>query len=209
MRWSDILTPQRSDMGLLSAPGYVPGRLYGFRTYSYMGLLHVASFTDVLDIFQAPAAPVPTNWSHRTQLPFARQRSPASQELQEASVCMGLAFSALAGAGTLACLALGGVSLLTGRGRIEDSTLVIAALAAGFYSTIFLSLHRLGDPYTPGFWLPRLVLPALLVFFCLGFVALDLALRRTGGPERWKTAAERVALGYTLAACLVFAGFLA
>ena len=209
MRWSDILTPQRSDVGLLSAPGYLGGRLYGFRNYSYMGLLHVASFTDVLDIFQAPAAGVEKDGSHRTQLPFARQRTRASQALQEVSVCMGLAFSALAGIGTLACLVLGGVSLLSGRGRIEDSAaLVLAALAGGFYSTIFLSLHRLGDPYTPGFWLPRLVLPALLVFYCLGFVGLDLALRRAGGSEKGGTVA-RLAFGYTLAACLVFAGFLA
>ena len=208
MRWSDILTPQRSDLGIFSAPGYLSGRLYGFREYSYPGLLHVASFSDVLDIFQAPADAVPRDWDHRTQVPFARRRTPASQALQEASVRMGVVFSALAVAGTLACGALGVLSLATGRPRIGDSTLVITALAAGFYATIFLSLHRLGDPYTPGFWLPRLVLPALLVFFCLGFVFLDLVVRpRAAGG--WKGPALWAAFAYTAAACAVFAGFLA
>ncbi|HEY5078429.1 MAG TPA: glycosyltransferase family 39 protein [Opitutaceae bacterium] len=209
MRWSDILLPQRSDLGLFRAPGYLSGKLYGFRNFSYMGLLHVASFCDVLDIFQAPAGSVPQDWGHRTQVPFARRRTAASQALQEASVRMGLAFSILALVGTVACGVLGALSLLTGRPRIEDSTLVITALAAGFYSTIFFSLNRLGDPYTPGFWLPRLVLPALLVFFCLGFVSLDLAFRRPGASGGWKGPVLWTAFSYTAAACLVFAGFLA
>ena len=209
MRWRDILTPQRSDLGLLSAPGYVSGKLYGFRNFSYPGLLHVSSFTDPLDAFQAPEGAVPFDWDHRTRVPFARRRTAESQALQTASVRMGLAFSVLALVGTSACGALGLLSLLSGRPRIEDPTLVVTALAAGFYLTIFLSLHRLGDPYTPGFWLPRLVLPALLVFFCLGFVLLDLVFRTAWARGGWRRPVPWIVFSYTAVAYVVFAAFLA
>jgi hypothetical protein len=58
------------------------------------------------------------------------------------------------------------------------------------------------------YWYPRLVLPAILVFYSLGFVALDrlcqrLA-RRQGAPRRFLLAFA----GYTLVACLLFIGFL-
>ena len=56
--------------------------------------------------------------------------------------------------------------------------------------------------------MPRLILPALLVFFCLGFVFLDSAYRRL---QRFGAAANALVwafTGYTLVACTVFAGFL-
>jgi hypothetical protein len=208
MRWSDILTPQRSDLRLLSAPEYRGGKLFGFRSYSYMGLLHVSSFTDVMNIFQPPPDTVPTDWESRTEDPVPKQRSALSQALQEGTVRLCIPFSALAVAGTLACVVLGAFSLLFGRALVADATLVLTALATGFYSTILFSLHRLGDPYTPGFWLPRLVLPALLVFFCLGFVLISLVNRRLGVPKRARNAILWLVSGYTLAACLAFIGFL-
>jgi hypothetical protein len=206
MRWRDILTPQRSDLGVFSAPGYLTGNLVGFRTYSYLGLLHVSTFTDVMDIFQPPPEGVPTDWDRRTDDLVTRQRSSQSQTLEVAAVRLGLPFTLLGIAGTLGCLVLGAATLLSGRPLIPAATLVLTALAAGFYSLIFFSLHRLGDPYTPGFWLPRLVLPALLVFLCLGFVPLEWASRRL---DRARAPVLWAILGYTSALCLVFLGFLA
>src|SRR5208283_4792192 len=173
---------KKSDLGLLSAPDYIGGALYGSRKYSYMGLVHVSSFTDVLNYFQPPPETVPTSWGERADHPMARERSLISQFLQVASVRLCLVYSALA--------------------------VAVTALAIGFYSVVFFNLHRLSDPYTPGFWLPRLVLPALLVFFCLGFVALDLVHRHTARSRiLFKWLFNALAL-YTLAACLLFVGFL-
>ena len=208
MRWSDILTLQRSDLELLSAPEYLRGKLYAFRKYSYPGLLHVASFTDVLGSFQPPPDNAFEASNKLIGAPAPRERSPHSQALQELSVRLCLVFSALAVVGTIYCTIRSALWLLFRRPPFADSTLVITALAVGFYSTIFLSLHRLEDPYTPGFWMPRLILPALVVFLGLGFVALD---RASQHLDRW-AAARRAFLwaftGYTLGVCALFVGFL-
>lgn len=204
MRWSDILELKASDVKLLSAPGYLEGQLYGRRNYSYIGLVHVSAFTDVLGYFQPPADTVPTAWGRRTQEPMPRERSALSQHLQVASVRWCLPFTALAIAGTALVAFLGAASLVQRRPLVPDAAGVLTALSLGYYSLVFFSLHRLGDPYTPGFWLPRLILPALLVFYCLGFVAVDWSCARLGRGTavRWAVA------GYTLVACALFAGFL-
>jgi len=65
------------------------------------------------------------------------------------------------------------------------------------------------DPYAAGYWLPRLVLPALLIFFGLGFVMLDILYQHL---ERLQTALKPllyVFTGCTAAACLLFLSFLA
>jgi|GEM_PF-1561710 len=208
MRWKDILELKKSDLGLLSAPDYIGGALYGSRKYSYMGLVHVSSFTDVLNYFQPPPETVPTSWGERADHPMARERSLISQFLQVASVRLCLVYSALAVAGTLLLTVLCSLSLFLRKPALADATVAVTALAIGFYSVVFFNLHRLSDPYTPGFWLPRLVLPALLVFFCLGFVALDLVHRHTARSRiLFKWLFNALAL-YTLAACLLFVGFL-
>jgi 4-amino-4-deoxy-L-arabinose transferase-like glycosyltransferase len=208
MRWSDMLTLQRSDLDLSSAPDYFTGKFFIPRMYSYPALLHVCVFTDAQGSFQ-PNRAVSTDWGKRATVYIVRSRSGPSQALQEASVCWCVVFSVLALAGTLYCSALSGLALLTRRPLAADATVVITALAVGFYLPIFLSLHHLRHPYNQGYFLPRLVLPAIVVFYCLGFVLLDSASRHLGrrglspGPFLW------VFAGYTLVACLIFIGFLA
>jgi hypothetical protein len=84
----------------------------------------------------------------------------------------------------------------------------MTALAVGFYSTVFFSLHRLADPYTPGFWMPRLILPALVVFLSLGFVAVDSACRHFERHRLARSVVPWTFTVYTIAACAVFVGFL-
>jgi len=140
-----------------------------------------------------------------TMKPANRDRSALSQALQVWSVRLCVPYSVLAVAGTLLCGALGVASLALRRPLIPDAAVVSAALAAGFYSPVFLSLTRLNDPYAAGYWMPRLVMPAVLVFLGLGFVALDMAFARLRRGRRLLPAAVA---GYTLAVCLLFIGFL-
>jgi|CZKI01.1.fsa_nt_gi hypothetical protein len=208
MRWSDMLTLQKSDLGLLSAPDYYGGALYGFRTYSYVGLLHVSSFTDVLECFQPPPRMGSTDWNKTTEDPIQRRRSPLSQFLQIVAVRWCIVFSALAIAGTLFCVVLSSLSLLLGMPLLADATVVVTALATGFYLPVFLSLHELTNPYASGYWLPRLILPALLVFFSLGFVMLDLGCKHLERLGRAPNRCLWLFSGFTLAVCLLFIGFL-
>ena len=208
MRWSDILTLQKSDFGVLSAPEYLRGKLYALRRFSYMGLLHVSSFTDVLGNFQPPSDHVFDDSNKLIGAPAARDRSPRSQALQVCSVPPVPYLLGPCRCGNPLLHPPQRPLLVFQRPPFADSNTVLTALAVGFYSTVFFSLHRLQDPYTPGFWMPRLILPALLVFFSLGFVLLDSECRRL---ERFGAVANALTwaiTGYTLAVCAVFAGFL-
>jgi hypothetical protein len=209
MRWSDILLLKRSDLSLLSAPDYFRDKIYEERKHSYLGLLHVSSVTDVMDLFQAPPGKVSTDWLQRTRKPFFRERTALSQALQTWSDRWCLVYSALAIAGTLFCGFLSGKSLLLRRPFLPNAAIVMTAMAVGYYSPILFSLTRLVDPYAAGFWLPRLVLPALVVFFGLGFVMLDSLYERLGRRQPALKALLGAFTGYTLVACLLFIGFLA
>jgi hypothetical protein len=206
MRWRDILTLNPADSGVLSAPDYFGGKLYARRRYSYLALLHLASFTDVLNFFQPPSPPVPADWAHRVDEPPVRTRTATSQILQVGAVRLGLLFSLLAVLGTLACLGLGAVSLVAAKPPLADSLVVLTALATAFYAQIFFSLHRLRDPYTPGFWLPRLSLPAIVTFLALGLVGVDWFIQRRRG--KGACIFEWALAGYTALTCLFFIGFL-
>ncbi len=208
MRWRDILMPKEADLNLLSAPEYFRDKIYEVRKYSYPGLLHVASVTDVMSLFQPPPGDVSTDWNRRMQKPFFRDRTAFSQKLQALSARWCLVYSGLAFAGTLFCCFQSGKSLLLRRPSLPDAAVVMTALAVGYYSPIFFSLTRLNDPYAAAFWAPRLVLPALVVFFSLGFVMLDSLLGRLGSMQSTLRPFLSGFMGYTLITCLIFVGFL-
>lgn len=209
MRWSDLLTLQQSDAGIFSAPQYFQDRVYGFRKFSYMGLVHLSSFTDSQNFFQKPPAKISASWRQRSNDGFLRERTPWSQALQQASVawCVPDSILAIAGAlgfGALALLALA----FPRRALLTPAALIVTALAWGFFGPIFFNLPRVGDPYTAGYWLPRLVLPGLLMFFALGFAGVDFALRRLRCPPAVAKTVEIACLAHTAVACALFAGFL-
>ncbi len=208
MRWTDILLPQKSDGGVLSSPDFKYGELAAFRKFSYLGLLHVSSFNDIFNFFQPPISPEWTYLEMHLQNQFVRPRSVYSQTLQILAVRWCLIYSILAVAGTFACIVASLQTLFGGKPVVRNQVVVLTSLAVGFYSMIFFSLHRLKDPYAQGYWLPRLVLPALLVFLMLGFIVVDEICGRIGRERR----ASRIIIAgfgsYTYLACLVFAGFL-
>lgn len=209
MRWSDILLPQRSDVRIFSALQYFPDEVYVTRRYSFMGLVHLTSFSDSQNFFENPPTKVSPHWKQRARESFHRDRSRLSHLLSKLSLAWCVPLSILAIAGTLGCGALGLHALFfPGRARVAPATIVVAALAAGFYAPVYFSLTQLGDPYTAGYWLPRLVLPGLLMFFALGFVLLDFAVRNNGGDPRREKIVGRLALAHTAVACAIFIAIL-
>ena len=157
-----------------------------------------------------PPAAVSTNWRQRAYQGFLRERTPRAQALEEWSVawcvpCSLLAIAAASGFGALAVPA----AVFPPRALLPPAVLLATALAWGFYGPIFFSLPWIGDPYTAGYWLPRLVLPGLTTFLVLGFVLVEFALRRTPFSPRVRTALEYGLLAHTAVACGLFAGFLA
>ncbi len=209
MRWQDILLLKSSDRKLFAAPEYFRDELFGHRAYSYAGLLHVTSFTDSQNYFQKVPEGLATGLRDRNQGDLVRHRTPLSHRLQVLAVSGTLPLSLLALAGTLA----GGLaflpSLIFGRGGLNPSAAILTGAALAVYAPIFFSFTRLGDPYTPGYWLPRLVMPSLLVFLCLGLVLLDVLLRRLGRWPQLQVLLPRLFLTHVLVACGLFVGFLA
>lgn len=207
MRWSDILLLQKSDLGVLDAPEYYRDEVYGYRKYSYAGLVHLSALTDCQSFFQPPPPEIGQTGFRQAPYEFRRMRSSRSQLLQSWSARWNLPFTLLAVLGTLVVGALALASVLRPQPLLSHALVVPTLLALGFYAPIFLNLHRVGDPYTAGYWVARLVMPALLVFYLLGFVLVDLACRRLNSPA----AARRIALGfagYTFLGCALFVGFL-
>jgi hypothetical protein len=208
MRWRDLLTLQKGDAAILTAPEYVRDRVFDPRKYSYMALLHLSSFTDLLGYFQPPPPEIPIGWSGRLQFEFSRSRTALSNSLQKLSARWSLPYSFLALAGVLTFGVLSLRSLLAAQPTLPDATVVLTALAAGYYLLIFLNLPRLADPYGAGYWLPRLVLPALLVFHCLGFALVDFVCTRLERSSVWPKTLRAGFAAYTLVACILFTGFL-
>lgn len=200
MTLDDVLLPKLADIRLLNAPKYDEGLgpngtsadmdLIVFHRYSYIGLLHLASFTDILNVFQNDPRPaIPGNRSDASQ--FRMSIAVKTSVPVTAVVLMGLAFFAA----QIVRLYLG---KSTERASIE--ALFLCSLAT--FGFVALGLTLVAAPYLSGYWLPRLVMAPLVGFFALGFVALDRCL-----PAR--AVVPRVAIfGYCIGLAVVYCSFL-
>jgi 4-amino-4-deoxy-L-arabinose transferase-like glycosyltransferase len=208
MRWQDILLPKPNDWRLLYAPEYFKDGLYLDRAYSYAGLLIVTTFTDSQNFLQQVPPGVSTAWDQRVQEDPGRQRAGLSRRLQRWSVRWNLPLALLTLAGTMATLVWAIPALVGGAGRVREGAALLAILSGGVYAPIFFSFTSLGDPYTPGYWHPRLVLAALVGFLVLGYVLLDVAHARLAHRPRVQALLPRLALGHAFVSAAIFVGFL-
>jgi hypothetical protein len=170
MTWRSVLWPRVEDIFLLSAPTYwepsdrpnnnvrpaeseaarrqdgSAQRLLQSNRYSYPGLLHLGVFSDV------------QNYSHPTDDIY---RPEPQRSFARGSVRLGLLFSIT---GALACLVLVYrlmVSLAQRHVELPSGTLVWAVCGAVWYFPLVIQLPYLHHSYEWGYWLPRLVLPAI------------------------------------------------
>jgi len=170
MTWRSVLWPRVEDIYLLSAPTFwepsdrpnnnvrqaeseaarrqdgSAQRLLESNRYSYPGLLHLGVFSDVLNY----SHPADDKYRPEPQRSFARW-----------SVRLGLLFSIT---GALACLGLVYrliVSLAQRHLELPRGTLVWAVFGAVWYFPLVIQLPYIHHSYEWGYWLPRLVLPAI------------------------------------------------
>jgi dolichyl-phosphate-mannose-protein mannosyltransferase len=170
MTWTSLLGLRPTDGRIFAAPTYWDHEdRNGVRTlpmleangYSYPALLHLAIFTDVLD------------FGHGGNLYGAVPRPVRQQGLARWSVRTGVVFS-LCG-----IVALAAVWLRIGRAIRQiplapaTGLVVWSAMAMAWYLPIALALPFVQHAYDWGYWLPRLVEPALWGFGLALFVKLD------------------------------------
>jgi hypothetical protein len=170
MTWSSLLLPKRTDGRIFAAPVYWESEdhdgqprylLLIENNYSYPALLHLGIFTDVLD------------YANDGELDDGTPRPELQQLLAVESVRLGLlaSLSAVIAVAWFFVRCAGGIwrrALAPGTGM-----LVWGALALAWYGPLVLTLPFLRHAYEWGYWLPRLIIPALWGFALVLFATLD------------------------------------
>jgi hypothetical protein len=199
MTVGDVIFPKPADLRLLDAPRYDEGstdlnpakmELIVPHRYSYLGLLHLASYTDILNIFQNDP---------RIAIPGARSQT--NQARMSLAVKLSVPVTLLTITGVMVAIARTIASYLRGRrARADIEALLLCSLAT--FAIVAGGLTVVAAPYLAGYWLPRLVMAPLLGFIVLGFLALD----------RWlaqrSAALKAIVLGYCALLAVVYCSFL-
>jgi hypothetical protein len=190
MNWRSLLMLRAADVDVLNAPSYMD--MLASNRHSYPALLHYSSFTDPLNIFQYD----PTD-------SYFGARDDAHQRLMTFAVRWAVPLSLLMIAAT-ATYAFRTVAYLRAlrKGPVDRRLplLIVLFFSLAFFANIALFLPFVQQVYHNGYWLSRLVLPALLGLALLGFTLLDERLR-------WPVARLAV-LAYSLVYATVNANFL-
>lgn len=179
MRWPDLLLLKRKDTRIFNAPGYwenemLDGALhYGLpyrQNYSYPALIHLSTYTDVLD------------YANEGQLDNGQVRPEPQKTLSRWSVRVGLVTS-LGMLLAMAWFTFRTVATLI-KPRFAPATGVIiwGMMALAWYLPLVLAFPYMENVYDWGYWLSRLVIPALWGFGLVFFATLD---ERLAGKPRW------------------------
>jgi hypothetical protein len=138
--------------------------------FTYPALLHLAIFTDMLNF-----------GIHGYDLNSVTRPEP-QQTMARWAVAIGLLFSVPTVAAILGFWAWTLWSLICPRSGPSAGPLVWGVFATAWYLPLVLTLPFVVGAYDFGYWLPRLVLPALWGFALLLFDAID---RLAQGGRSW------------------------
>ena len=200
MTLADLVLLKRTDREILKAPQYFQDGLWQPHKYSYLALLHLATFTDALNYLQQKPR-LSAHWDTHTRDSDGLPRTSAATIWSPVAVVGALPLTAAAFLAAL-WFSVASVSWLAGRrGRAVMPLAVLALLAGGFYAPIILNITKVKCPYSCGYWLPRLVMPSLLTFLVLGFVLIE---RAIAALPRGRETCARVCLAYMALLSVVF-----
>ena len=179
MTWRSLLGVKRSDARIFNAPGYwdpeiIDGKTYlpllRENDYSYPALLHLGTFTDVLD------------FSYGGSQLSGRPRPEPQKSFSQWSVRLGVLFTVPA----VFSVALFSVRLIRAalfRGRPPPLGVAIwLVLGLNWFLPLVVTLPFVHHSYHWGYWLPRLVLPALWSFGLCLFAWTDVLVRNRVRP---------------------------
>jgi hypothetical protein len=156
-----------ADADVLSAPVYnrmVEGEYDLLRSnkHSLPALIHLATFSDILNIYQ-----------YDPEDQYFGRRTSRNQGRMEVAVRSGIAASLLAVIGVLV-LGVASVRGVVQRRNARNLPLFTVLLCCGaWFANIVMMFPFIPTVYAGGFWLPRLIAPALIGFFVVGFALVD------------------------------------
>ena len=170
MTWADLLLVKRSDRRILDAPTYWDTEpvhaedeysLTMRKNYSYPALFHLGIYTDVLD------------YANEGEIDAGAPRPEPQKTLARWAVRLGLLSSGGVFLAMLALVTRMAVALVTRRRAPTTGVVLWGLMALAWYLPLTLSFPYLHHVYDWGYWLPRLVIPALWGFGVVFFAAAD------------------------------------
>jgi hypothetical protein len=173
-----LLSLRPADVDVLSAPQYDQRNVDGTynvvtsNKHSYAAILHLAMFTDILNIYQFD----PYDY-------YFGQRTVRNEERMRAAVRTAVVASALTVIAVCVLLMKSSVSVLIRRNPADFTIWTVLLFCGAWFANIVGVLPFVSQSYGAGYWLPRLTAPALIGFFVLAFVAADKS-RRISKPWR-------------------------
>lgn len=191
MDLADLLSLKATDIELFRAPEYFNSNIRAPHRHSYLVLSHMGTFTDPMNLFQDLT--VPQRFG-AILIPDQKTRRPWKTPVMEASMAVGVVWTALALIGTAWTLFAAVRHLARDQLQRED---LAALFGTSFFLLMFLPIPFVHAGALFGYWTPRLILPALLYFFWAGFLFLD---RKIVPHVRWVSSAT---LALVLVQCLV------
>jgi hypothetical protein len=130
--------------------------------HSFPALLHLAIFTDIMNIYQFD--PYDHYFGIRTLRNHHRMRW---------AVRSGILISVLTLAGVIALLARSTITVLLRRDSRDIRIFIVLLFCVAWFANIVAFLPFVPNSYMGGYWTPRLLAPALIGFFIPGFTFLD------------------------------------
>ena len=191
MNLRDLLLVKKNDCQLFAAPEYFKKQILAAHKHSYLALVHLGVFTDMMNIFQELT--VPQRFGS-IMIPDQKIRRPWKTRVMQASVSLGVLWTLLALIGTAWSLWRAFANLWNDRLEREDATCL---LGTAYFLLMFLPIPFVYNGDLFGFWTPRLILPALLSFFLAAFLLID---RKIAPKYCWVAPAVAILIS---AQCLV------
>ncbi len=167
MTYRDLLLVKANDLRLFRAPEYFKREILLPHRYSYLGLSHMAVFTDPMNLFQELSVPQDIA---KVLIPDQKTRRAWKTPVMSASMYLGIIWTASALVGT-AWLLLSALYRLA-KGDLQREHITIL-LGVAYFLLMFLPIPFVHGGALFGYWTPRLILPALLAFFLAGFLFID------------------------------------
>ncbi|MDB6126438.1 MAG: hypothetical protein JWM35_334 [Verrucomicrobia bacterium] len=170
MTWSSLLLLKSADVRVLDAPGYWDHEMIGGQPrlgllvnnrYSYPALLHLSIFTDVLD------------YANEGQIDDGAPRPEPQKTIARWCVRLGLVFS-VAGFFSIGWFSFRCVRALWQPAAAPSTgSLLWGILALAWFLPLALALPFVYNSYDWGYWLSRLIIPALWGFSVVLFAMID------------------------------------
>ena len=179
MSWNYLLLVRKSDVRILDAPGYWdPVPVNGADEYmlplchnfSYPALFHLGVYTDVL------------NYADDGERNNSVLRPEPQKTLSRWAVRLGLLTTAGILLSMLSLVIRSALALFSRQGAPSTGPLVWGLMALAWYLPLVFVLPYVHLAYESGYWLPRLVLPALWGFGVVLFAEVD---RLLAPRPRW------------------------